>query len=430
MSLYLLANPILMRLHTASALCILLYYLAGSSASVLENTLVEKEQVTSAVSYATENRPSTVIEISLSSVATESLAKVEARFFELLNETAAKELDMVYLRDSISRERRRIKFYAESSLSFFTEQIIQDFLFGKRDGSTLRDLETMREYDILETWTDDQWRELLRKWLSDAHHVTILGRPSAALSHKLKSDEEARVAKQIEDLGPEGLKKLEQRLAEAKADNDKEIPNEIFDSFKVPDTKSIHFIPTLTARSGLARQIGRLENPIQKVIDSETADLPLFIHFEHVQTNFVHITLIMGTESVPVPLRPLLSIYIGSFFNLPIIRNGKRIDFEQVIMDLEKDTVGYGIESGSGLGNPEVLTVQLQLEAEKYPTAIQWLKDLLFGSIFDLTVCIPSLLPLEPQQCLLIQSLLHRESKPLQNGSWQIYPKKNATATT
>lgn len=386
----------------ASALSILLYYLAGSSASVLENTLVEKEQVTSAVSYATENRPSTVIEISLSSVATESLARVEARFFELLKETAAKELDMVYLRDSISRERRRIKYYAESSLSFFTDQIIQDFLFGKRDGSTLRNLETMREYDILETWTDDQWRELLRKWLSDAHHVTILGRPSAALSHKLKSDEEARVAKQIEDLGPEGLKKLEQRLAEAKADNDKEIPNEIFDSFKVPDTKSIHFIPTLTARSGLARQIGRLENPIQNVIDSETTDLPLFIHFEHVQTNFVHITLIIGTESVPVPLRPLLSVYIGSFFNLPIIRNGKQIDFEQVIMDLEKDTVGYGIESGSGLGNPEVLTVQLQLEAEKYPTAIQWLKDLLFGSIFDLTVCIPPRLSLEPLQCLLI----------------------------
>ena len=59
-------------------------------------------------------------------------------------------------------------------------------------------------------------------------------------------------------------------------------------------------------------------------------------------------------------------------------------------MDLEKDTVGYGIESGSGLGNPETLTVQLQLEAEKCPTAIQWLKDLLFGSIFDLTVCHPT----------------------------------------
>lgn len=380
--------------QTASALSILLYYLAGSSASVLENRLVEKEQVTSAVSYATEGRPRTVIEISLSSVATESLAKVEAMFFELLKETAAKELDMVYIRDSISRERRRIKFYAESSLSFFTDQIIVDFLFGKRDGSTLREIETMREYDILETWTDNQWRDLLRKWMSDANHVTILGRPSATLSHKLKSDEGCRVAKQIETLGEEGLKRLEQRLAEAKADNDKDIPKEIFDRFKVPDTKSIHFIPTITARSGLARQIGRLENPIQRVIDRESTDLPLFIHFEHVQTNFVHLTFIMGTESIPVSLRPLLSIYIGSFFNLPIIRNGKRIDFEQVIMDLEKDTVGYGIDSGSGLGNPEVLSVQFQFEAEKYATAIQWLKDLLFGSIFDLTVCIS--LPMEP----------------------------------
>ena len=365
---------------------ILLYYLAGSSASVLENTLVEKEQVASAVSYSTDSRPNTVIEISLSSVATESLAHVEARFFELLKDTAEKEFDMVYIKDCISRERRRIKFYAESSLSFFTEIIITDFLFGNRDGSTLRELESLQEYDTLETWRDQQWRELLKKWISDANHITILGKPSASLSKKLKFEEETRVARQIETLGEEGLKKLEQRLGDAKAENDKEIPKEIFDRFEVPSTKSIHFIDTITARSGSARKIDPLDNPIQKIVDGDSSDLPLFIHFEHVRTNFVHLTLIMGTESVPVPLRPLLSIYLESFFNLPIVRNGQRLEFEQVIMDLEKDTVGYCIESGAPLNNPEVITISLQVEAEKYETAIQWLKDLLFEGVFDLTV--------------------------------------------
>lgn len=66
----------------------------------------------------------------------------------------------------------------------------------------------MRDYDVLETWTHDQWRDLLRTWMSDAYHVTILGKPSAALSHELKPEEEARVAKQIEKLGAGRLEKI------------------------------------------------------------------------------------------------------------------------------------------------------------------------------------------------------------------------------
>lgn len=353
---------------------------------MLENTLVEKEQITSAVSFSTDNRPATVIQITLSSVAAESLAAVEARFFEVLKDTAAKELDMAYIKDCINRERRQVKFYAEKSGTFFTESIITDFLFGKRDGSTLRDLASLRDYDVLETWTDQHWREFLKKWISDANHVTILGKPSASLSKKLKTEEEARVAKQIQRLGEKGLKELEQRLAQAKAQNDREIPKEMYERFRVPDTKSIHFMETITARSGAAREKRPLDNPIQRIVDGDSSEFPLFIHFEHVRTNFVHLTLILGTESVPVSLRPLLSVYLESFFNSPVIRNGKRLEFEQVVMDLEKDTIGYEIGSGSQLGNPEVLCIQFQVEAEKYETAIQWLKDLLFDGIFDLTV--------------------------------------------
>lgn len=299
---------------------------------------------------------------------------------------------MAYIKDCINRERRQMKFYAEKSGTFFTESIITDFLFGNRDGSTLRHLESLREYDTLETWTDQQWRELLKKWVSEANHITILGKPSASLSKKLKTEEEDRVARQIKRLGEKGLKKLEQRLAQAKAENDRDIPKEIFQRFAVPDTKSIHFMETITARSGAAREKRPIENPIQRIIDGDSSDLPLFIHFEHVQTNFVHLTLILGTESVPVSLRPLLSVYLENFFNSPVLRNGRKLDFEQVVMDLEKDTISYGIQSGSHLGNPEVLTIQFQVEAEKYETAIQWLKDLLFHGIFDLTVPLSVLL--------------------------------------
>ena len=163
-----------------------------------------------------------------------------------------------------------------------------------------------------------------------------------SLSRSLKSEETARVAAQKRRLGDQGLKALAERLASAKSENDREIPQNIIKSFRVPDTSSIHFIPTTTARSGIAQNSGRLENPIQSIIGRDDAtETPLFIHFEHVGTNFVHLTLLMGTETIPVVLRPLLSIYLENFFNSPLLRNGQTIEFEQVIMELEKDTVSY-----------------------------------------------------------------------------------------
>lgn len=161
------------------------------------------------------------------------------------------------------------------------------------------------------------------------------------LSRLLKSEEAARVSAQKKHLGDGGLKRLQNKLAEAKAENDREIPQGIIREFKVPDTSSIHFIPTTTARSGAARKLGRLENPIQSIVDRDDNGIKLFIHFEHVETNFVHVTLLLGTETIPVALRPLLSIYLENFFNSPLLRKGQVVEFEQVIMDLEKDTVSY-----------------------------------------------------------------------------------------
>lgn len=363
---------------------ILLRYLAFSSASVLENTLVEKEQIASGVIYNFEYRPQTLIQFTLTGVATEELEQVEARFHELLKETAAKPIDLDYMRDCVQREKRRVRFSAESSGEFFIDPIVKDFLFGKRDGSTLKaGLEDLREYQILETWDDSQWRYWLRIWMSEAHHISVIGIPSADLPDKIELREKARIAARKELLGLGGLKELSARLAAAKAENDKEVPKEVLEQFEVPDISSIQFINTTTARSGAARKMGRLQNLAQQIIDKD-GDLPLFIHFEHVQSNFVHVTLVLGTEAVPVSLRPLLNIYMENFFSTPMLRDGKTIGFEQVIMELERDTVGYGIDSGQAIGNPEVITVKMQVEVEKYQKAIQWLRDLMYCSIFDI----------------------------------------------
>ena len=363
---------------------VLLRYLAGSSASVLENTLVEKEQVTSWVSSECEYRPDTVIQFTLTSVATEELEQVEARFHELLKEIAANPIDLGYMRDCIQLEKRQVKLYAERSGGFFTGPILKDFLFGKRDGSTLKaDLENLGEYDTLETWEDSQWRHWLRVWMSEPNHISVIGKPSASLPDRIESMEKARIAARKERLGIKGLEDLSARLVAAKSENDKEVPKEILEQFEVPNISSIQFINTTTARSGAAREMGFLQNPAQQIIDRDS-ELSIFIHFEHVQSNFVDLTLVLGTEAIPISLRPLLNIYMENFFSTPMLREGKTISFEQVIMELERDTVGYGIDSGQAIGSPEVITIRMQVEVENYQTAIRWLRHLMYSSLFDL----------------------------------------------
>ncbi|KAI9036950.1 putative zinc metalloprotease [Aspergillus affinis] len=365
------------------ALNVALLYLAGSSASLLDNILVEKEQLASAVYYTTEDHPSLEIRFTLTSVETDKLAQVEKRFFEVLNDAMQKELDMRYLQECIERQRRTWKFSTESSASQFAEYVISDFLFGKRDGSTLLDVATLKEYDVLEKWTEVEWRTFIKKWISDATHVTILGVPSLKMSDTLKKEEETRVAEQKKRLGEKGLAELADKLEKAKAENDKEIPKEMLENFKIPGIESIHFVETTTARSGTALQAGHPEHKVQKLVDADGSDMPLFIHFEHIPSSFVQLSLLISAQSVPVQLRPLLSIYTEAFFNLPVQRDGKTINFEQVVVELERDTVGYSMEGARSLGNSEMLRISFQVELEKYSTAIAWLQELSWSSIFD-----------------------------------------------
>lgn len=372
------------------ALAVILVYICGSSVSILENTLVEKERLASGVYYSTDSRPDVTIWFTLSGVETEKLASVEKRFFEVLSEAAAKPFDMKYLGDCLHRYKRQLKFYSESSGDFFSEAIISDHLFGERDGSTLRQVATLKEFDVLEKWSETDWRSFFTRWIAEANHVSVLGVPSRKLSEKLKADEEARVKAQQEKLGEEGLARLARELESARAENDKPIPKEVLQQFKIPTTESIHFIPTITGRSGLAKQMGPLHNEVQSKLEMEHFDAPLFLHFEHIPTNFVHINLFLCTHSIPKELRPLLPLYLLNFFDTPILR-GARLDFEDVVTQLEKDTVSYTIDSGAEFGNAELIRIRLQVEPEKYETAIEWIRDLLLHSIFDEARLLPTL---------------------------------------
>lgn len=368
-----------------TALNILLSYLAGSSVSILENIMVEKEELASSIAYWWDARPNCVIWFQPTGVATEKLAHVEQRLFELLKDVASKPINMDYMIDCVKRERRQIKFQAESSSGFYATAAINDFLFGKRDGSTLKDLATIEEYDVLESWSDRDWRDFLKKWMIDAPHISILGKPSKEMATKIKTNEEERLATRKKELGEEGLKKLADKLKAATEKNDIEIPASLLQKWPVPGVDSIHFIESTSARSGLARKLGTPPNAAQKIIDATNSDVPLFLQFENVPTNFVHITLLVGTSQVATDLRPLLPLFMDNFFNTPIMKDGVRVEFEEVVTQLEQDTISYSMNGGGRLRDVEAISIQFQIEPEKYAKAIEWIRTMMFDSIFDET---------------------------------------------
>jgi Zn-dependent M16 (insulinase) family peptidase len=347
--------------------------------------MVEKEELASSVGYWWDARPNSVIWFQPSGVASEKLAHVEKRLFELLDDVASSPLNMEYLLECLRRERRQLKFQAESSGSYYATGVINDFLFGNRNGSTLKDLGTIKEYDILEAWKEQDWKNFLKKWFTDAPHISILGKPSKDLAESIKAKEEARLAARRQELGPAGLNELAKKLKRAIARNDVQIPRSLLHKWPVPGVESIHFIESTTARSGLARKLGTSPNAIQSIIDKSKSDLSLFLQFEHVPTNFVHISLLLGTSQVATEHRPLLSLFIDNFFNTPIIQDGKLVEFEKVVTDLERDTVSYSMSGGSQIGDNEGLVIQFQVEPEKYAAAVSWIRTMMYESIFDET---------------------------------------------
>lgn len=81
-------------------------------------------------------------------------------------------------------------------------------------------LNQIKEVNKLFEEPESYWLNLLKKYLIDAPVVVVKGIPSIKKRHQLMEEEKARVAKQIESLGEEGLQKKEKELQKAVIQNE------------------------------------------------------------------------------------------------------------------------------------------------------------------------------------------------------------------
>jgi hypothetical protein len=117
--------------------------------------------------------------------------------------------------------------------------------------------------------------------------VVVVGKPSAQLAERLEKDEKDRIAKQVENLGPVGLKQAAALLENSKAEHDKPIPKEVLTSFPVPDVKSISWIPVQSVQEpGVGRKSKSTitHSPeLSRLVESDGPPLPFFVEYDSVK---------------------------------------------------------------------------------------------------------------------------------------------------
>jgi Zn-dependent M16 (insulinase) family peptidase len=220
------------------------------------------------------------------------------------------------------------------------------------------------------------------RWWIDNPHISILGRPSAQLAKDLEKNEIARVEAQIQKLGKEGLANKKRKLEQAQEENDKPIPRELIQKFKVPRIDNVKFINTLNAVYIPLSSPHIDRNEVEKYLDSDPSDHPINLVFSHTATHFVTVALYITTKDIPEDLLPYLQIYLDSFFSLPIVRDGKVVDYEDVVSEVNSVAVSYsatlGVEEVS-----EVLSIIVRAEKSRYQEVVQLLGELFIYSVFD-----------------------------------------------
>ncbi|KAF9431276.1 hypothetical protein BGZ94_003591 [Podila epigama] len=359
------------------ALEILETYLTDSAVSLLTKEMVEIEDpYCTSVDFYNSQRIRVEIRLAFDSVPVEKLEEIEPKFFSLLDKLATDGFDMDRMAAVIKREKLKLLDRFETDHMTLAWPCLIHFLYGKKDDSDLANfVNTLDNLDAVAKFDNAKWVQFLRE-------ATIVATPSEAHATKQAEDERKRIEEQKTRLGGKKLEELEKELEKHRAQNDIPVPAEIFDNFPIPDVKSIEMIKVVTGRSQPKKN---LDNEVQRHLDSDAADVPYFVEFDHIHSEFVEFTLFFTSTDLPARLRPYLDIYFDSFFSLPLVdpETGKEISFEEVVKRLDEDTVSRGCGVGvSGMFRQLALVV-LKTERAKYNEGIAWLNKTTWHTRFD-----------------------------------------------
>lgn len=368
-------------LYTVTACSLLLKYFTENSVSPLPKAFVEIEDpFASDVCYNLYENSETCLYIMFEDVPIEKLNSLKNKLQgELKRIFDNEDIDMQKLHSIINRYKlenvSNIENSPHHSIAFM---IIGHMLYGNTKSDLEQRVNPLEDLAKLKKEPKSFWVGILDKYFVNNKYIGVECYPSKEEQQKMAKEEKQRVEEQRNTLREDGLKEKGVLLQKAIEYNDREPPVEMLTSVPIPCLKSITF-------HNLERY--KTDLPPKRRIDLSST--PVFTYFDDLKTSFVYVYALLDTSRVPSDLRMYLPLLLESLLELPLERDGKLIPYEEVVAQLDDDTVSSNTSIGLDGGDlftcgsySETVTVSLQAEAAKYETCLNWLKELLYKTKF------------------------------------------------
>ncbi|KAJ9110677.1 hypothetical protein QFC19_001506 [Naganishia cerealis] len=324
------------------ALDVVTTYLTDSEVAPLNKRFVETATpACTSISFYSEDR-ATRSEVTchvsgVSNVAHETasgksqLERMDVEIKDALKEIAASGVDMERMKAIIERDRRKLLSSAETSVTdVLTDAIVAVMIF---DLVVDHVMELMDSFCAIRLFVDNP-------------SIVIIGKPSAALAEKITKEQADLLEATKARLGPQGLEAKAAELAQAQQENDREIPEKMITDFPISDAGKIDWIPVESGVNTVDAQATK-SGKVQTYLDQDGDKLPYFVHYSHVQSNFINIRAIIDTTKLSAELMPYVKIYEASLFALAVQRPDGLLNHEEVVKQLTDLTVSY--DAGLGI---------------------------------------------------------------------------------
>lgn len=314
--------------------------------------------------------------------------------------------------------------------SYFSQAIIEHFLYGDRSSPATESVELQRHLNVVqyidemvsqpERYNQAFWVNFIKTNMIESKRFVVVGTPDFNYSTQLALEEEERVAEQAIALSGDAGDVVDRELSAALAVNSAPPPASIIDTVPFADARKLKYMSVVTARpvvtwsednltlshhtlfrSGCASKEYCAQDPQLQEISSHLSrdglslsastgpSLPFFLQLNNVSpSQFVSISLYLDNASLTVEQLKYLELYLECMFECDQLRGDVPVPRDVVVEELMEDSVSYHNSVGIGGsyfsagGFSSQLKVSFKFELTMYIRAVEWCRRVLYEIVF------------------------------------------------
>ncbi|XP_065211610.1 uncharacterized protein C05D11.1-like [Planococcus citri] len=368
------------------AVTMLCNYLVDTAASPLRRSFVEiEEPYCSDISVTVVENSISAVYLTFKNVVIEKIPYLSDELLKILRSIAEDKddfkIDPNRMKTVIDRfVLKQLLALEKEPQNEITQALISNVLYGNSQTDMFDRLNHDALAEKFKAMSVDFWRDLLKKFLIDRPHVTVLGYPSQKDRGLRSHLETERRNNQLQTLGKEGLAKKGEILKKASEENEKLPPNDLIASIDAPDASNLHFETIARFTTSTPEQHPRFN----------ISSAPVFTQLDDIKSNFAYLYVMMDSSKLSKDLRIYLPLFLEYILECPVYRNDQLISHETVAQELESDVIKMKSCLGLLGGDKRfscsslslLVSVSMVVLPEKFERGICWLRDILFNSRF------------------------------------------------